>query len=192
MSDGNTTSAGDLTRSLSGAIQSHPLPAALIGMGLVWLFSGGKSLLSAAGEDADGSGGAKRASSNATSIGVSNSRVFAAAHSNIVDLMDRQPLVLGAIGLSVGAAMAAALPSTAVETDLLGQASADLQARTRVVAGDVTERAADLADGLTAVITKEAQTQGLTVESLKQSTSGASRKVQNIVAQSTERLRSTT
>ena len=45
MSDANTTSAGDLTRSLSGAIQSHPLPAALIGMGLVWLFSGGKSLL---------------------------------------------------------------------------------------------------------------------------------------------------
>jgi hypothetical protein len=192
MSDGNTTSAGDLTRSLSGAIQSHPLPAALIGMGLVWLFSGGKSLLSAAGEDADGSGGAKRASSNATSIGVSNSRVFAAAHSNIVDLMDRQPLVLGAIGLSVGAAMAAALPSTAVEVDLLGQASADLQARTRVVAGDMTERVANLADGVTAAITKEARAQGLTAESLKQSTSDASRKVQNIVAQSTERLRSTT
>jgi hypothetical protein len=192
MSDGNTTSAGDLTRSLSGAIQSHPLPAALIGMGLVWLFSGGKSLLSAAGSDADGSGGAKRASSNATSIGVSNSRVFAAAHSNIVDLMDRQPLVLGAIGLSVGAAMAAALPSTAVEVDLLGQASADLQARTRVVAGDMTERVANLADGVTAAITKEARAQGLTAESLKQSTSDASRKVQNIVAQSTERLRSTT
>jgi hypothetical protein len=106
--------------------------------------------------------------------------------------MDRQPLVLGAIGLGVGAAMAAAIPSTAVETDLLGQASADLQARVRVVAGDVTERAAGLADGVTAAITKEAQAQGLTAESLKQSASDASRKVQNIAAQSTERLRSVT
>ena len=186
MSDAKTTSAGDLTRSLSDAIQSHPLPAALIGMGLVWLFSGGKSLLEAGGGEA---GGAKSASPD-TDFGRSNSRVFAAAQSNIADLMDRQPLVLGAIGLGVGAAMAAALPSSAVETDLLGQASADLQARARVVAGDVTERAADLADGVTAAITKEAQAQGLTAESLKQTASDAGRKVQNVVAQSTERLRS--
>jgi len=192
MSEVNTTSAGDLTRSLSSAIQTHPLPAALIGMGLVWLFGGGKSLISAGGGETDVSDVTKRASSNATSFGASNSRAFAAAQSNIADLMDRQPLVLGAIGLSVGAAMAAALPSTAVEADLLGQASADLQARTREIADKVTDRAVDLADGVTAAIKKEAQAQGLTAESLKQSTSDASRKVQNIVAQSTERLRSVT
>jgi hypothetical protein len=201
MSEVNTTSAGDLTRSLSSAIQTHPLPAALIGMGLVWLFGGGKSLISAGGGETDVSDVTKRASSNATSFGASNSRAFAAAQSNrafaaaqsnIADLMDRHPLVLGAIGLSVGAAMAAALPSTAVEADLLGQASADLQARTREIADKVTDRAVDLADGVTAAIKKEAQAQGLTAESLKQSTSDASRKVQNIVAQSTERLRSVT
>jgi hypothetical protein len=189
MSDANAISAGDLTRSLSGAIQSHPLPAALIGMGLVWLLSGGKSLLHADGGEA---GGARSASPGTASFGRSNSRVFAAAQSNIADLMDRQPLVLGAIGLGVGAAMAAALPPTAVETDLLGQASADLQARARVVAGDVTDRAADLADGVTAAITKEAEAQGLTTERLKQTASDASRKVENVVAQSTERLRSVT
>ena len=191
MSDANTTSAGDFTRSLSGAIQSHPLPAALIGMGLVWLFSGGKSLLNAGRGEAVGSGVAKRASPDTISFGASNSRLVA-AQSNIADLMDHQPLVLGAIGLGVGAALAAALPSTAVETDLLGQASADLQERARVVAGDVTERTADLADGVTAAITKEAQAQGLTAESLKQSASDASRRVQNIAAQSAERLRSVT
>ena len=48
----------------------------------------------------------------------------------MADLMDRQPLVLGAMP-SVGAAMAAALPSTAVEMHLLSEASVDLQARTR-------------------------------------------------------------
>lgn len=190
MSEANTTSAGDLTRSLSGAIQSHPLPAALIGMGLVWLFSGSKSLLSSGGDDADGSVGAKRGAADTIPIGLSNTRAFATAQSNIADLMHRQPLVLGAIGLGVGAAMAAALPPTAVEADLLGQASADLQTRTREVAGAVTERVADLADGVTTAITKEAEAQGLTPESLKQSASEAGRKVQNVVAHSAERLRS--
>ncbi len=190
MSDANTTSAGDLTRSLSGAIQSHPLPAALIGMGLVWLLGGGKSLLNGAGSGIVTGGIAKRDGSDATSFGASRSR-FAAAQS-IGDLMDRQPLVLGAIGLGVGAVMAAALPSTAVEADLLGQASADFQSRTRELAEKVTDRAADLADGVTAAVANEAQAQGLTAGSLKQSASDASRKVQNIVAQSTERLRAVT
>jgi hypothetical protein len=45
-------------------------------------------------------------------------------------------------------------------------ASADLQARTRVVAGDMTERVANLADGVTAAITKEAPAQGLTPKAL--------------------------
>jgi hypothetical protein len=187
MSNVNTTSGGDLTRTLSGAIQSHPLPAALIGMGLVWLLGGGKSVLSGGGE-AYGSGGAKRDFPGATSTGASNSRAFAAAQSNMADLMHRQPLVLGAIGVGVGAVMAAALPSTAMEADLLGQASADVQARMRGVGEDLTERVAGLADDVTAAITKEAQAQGLTADNLKQSTSDAARKVQNFVAQSAQRL----
>jgi hypothetical protein len=106
--------------------------------------------------------------------------------------MDRQPLVLGAIGLGVGAAMAAALPSTAVEADLLGQASADLQTRTREVAAEVTERAADLADNVTAAITNEAQAQGLTPDNITQSARDVGQKVQNVVSRSADRLRSGT
>jgi hypothetical protein len=188
MSDGKT--AGDFTRSLSGAIQSHPLPAALIGMGLVWLFSGDKSPIRAGAGSVNGSAGSVRGVSDAASDGASNPRAFATAQANIADLMRRQPLVLGAIGLSVGAAMAAALPSTAVEADLLGHASADLQARTREVAAEMTERAADLADGVTAAIATEARAQGLTPDGLTQSAREASRKIQNVVAQSAERLRS--
>jgi hypothetical protein len=193
MSEGNMTSAGDFTRSLSGAIQSHPLPAALIGMGLVWLFSGGgRFALSAGGgvsDASDASAGVKRATSDASSIRASNPELFAKAQSNIADLMDRQPLVLGAIGLGVGAAMAAALPSTAVEADLVGQASADFQARTHEVTEEMTERAADVADNVTAAITKEAQAQGLTPDSLTRSARDVGQKVQNVVSQSAERLR---
>jgi hypothetical protein len=108
----------------------------------------------------------------------------------MADLMHRQPLVLGAIGLSVGAAMAAALPSTTVEADLLGHTSADLQARTREVTAEMTERVADLADGVTAAIATEARAQGLTPDGLTQSAREAGRKIQNVVVQSAERLRS--
>jgi hypothetical protein len=160
-------------------------------MGLVWLFSGGgKSALSAGGGIANLSARVKRTTSDASSSRASNPRLFAVAQSNIADLMDRQPLVLGAIGLGVGAAMAAALPSTAVEADLLGQASADLQTRTREVAAEVTERAADLADNVTAAITKEAQAQGLTPDNLTQSARDVGQKVQKVVSQSADRLRS--
>jgi hypothetical protein len=183
MSDGKTESAGDFTRNLSGAIQSHPLPAALIGMGLVWLFSGDRSPLKASAGSADGSTGAEGNSGPA-----SNSRVFPTVQANIAHLMNRQPLMLGAIGLSVGAAMAAAIPSTSVEADLLGQTSADLQARTREGARELTERVADLADGVTAAIATEARVQGLTSEGLKQSAREASRKVQNVVSKSAERF----
>ena len=182
------TTAGDFTRSLSHAMQSHPLPAALIGMGLVWLFAGGKSPLKNGDALANGSAGAIRKGSDAP-LGAQDSRMFAIAQANIADVMDRQPLMLGAIGLGVGAAMAAALPSTAVETDLLGQASADLQARTRKATAEVTEHVANLADGVTAAVATEAREQGLTSEGLKESARDASRKVQNVVAQSSERVR---
>jgi hypothetical protein len=161
-------------------------------MGLVWLFSGGKSLLTAGGGQAGDSSAAKRGISSATSIGPSNSPVFSTVQSNIADLMNRQPLVLGAIGLGVGAAMAAALPSTTVEADLMGQASADLQARSREVAEDVTDRVADLADGVTSAIMKEARAQGLTPDGLAQSAQQAGRMVQNVLSHSAERLRSGT
>ena len=116
MSNENTT-AGDLTRGLSHAIQSHPLPAALIGMGLVWLFAGGPSSIKAGDGSAEGNAGRTRNPSGAArSVGARNSRMFTAAQANIANVLDRQPLVLGAIGLGVGVAMAAALPSTAVET----------------------------------------------------------------------------
>ena len=45
-------------------------------------------------------------------------------------------------------------------------------------------------NGVTGAITKEAEAQGLTPETLKQATSEAGRKVQNVVAHSAEQIRS--
>jgi hypothetical protein len=73
-------------------------------------------------------------------------------------LLERQPLMLGAVGLAIGAAMAAAVPTTETEKSIMGEAS-----------DAVKEQAKKLASGATAVgqqivqeVTREAESQGLT------------------------------
>ena len=195
MRDVKITSAGYLTRSLSGAIRVPPAPRSLDRNGPGLVVRWGKSTLG-------GGGGANptRGASDVTSSGGSNNSrspnggskagVLAAAQGNIAELLNQQPLMLGAIGLGVGAAMAATLPSTSLEADLLGQTSADLQARTRELAGEMTERVADLADDAATAIATEVRAQGLTPEDLKELAREASRKIQNVVSQSAEQLRS--
>ncbi len=67
-------------------------------------------------------------------------------------MLDEQPLVLGAIGVAAGAALAAALPPTAQEDRMLGRASDRLtdQARHKVEEGyeKASEMGRDMADQL--------------------------------------------
>ena len=77
---------------------------------------------------------------------------FSSARAQLADLFERQPLALGAIGLAIGAAVAASLPTTRLEKDMLGETSDALRERARA--------AADVA-------AEEAQRQNLTPEGLK-------------------------
>jgi hypothetical protein len=171
MSDEKSAVGGDFLSDIGAAVRSNPLPAALIGMGLVWLFSSGRSSVKAgfggtvdglaniglnasetaralsrsigntvtsAGEGLGDSGtaAAQKASDVASSLSESVSsaavrfaptfdgQFLATAHANMAHLIQRQPLMLGAIGLAIGAGVAASLPPTAAEVDLVGDASA--------------------------------------------------------------------
>lgn len=76
------------------------------------------------------------------------------AQSSLADLLDRQPLVLGVLGLAIGAAVAGAFHTSELETEWIGEASdnvkADLSARAEAVSQSVREAAdtlkAELAD----------------------------------------------
>jgi hypothetical protein len=74
---------------------------------------------------------------------------YAAAQSTLSDLLDRQPLVLGAVGVAIGAAMAGAVPVTNLENEWAGPSSDDIKAdvQTRAVAASakVRSRIGDLA-----------------------------------------------
>ena len=197
MSNESMTTAGDFTRSVGDAVKSHPLPAALIGAGLVWLMTGGRSSMKA-GFDTSGSHRNGRPSqrggrdfgpaskdSESSSFSAMAPRSLSDARDTIADLLHRQPLMLGAIGLGVGAAMAAMFRPTAFESGLLGETSASVQDRTREIGDRVIGQAADMADRVSAAVTKEARTQGLTPDDLKQSVKDVSRKVGNVVSSAT-------
>jgi hypothetical protein len=68
---------------------------------------------------------------------------FAQAQSSLSGLLERQPLVLGAIGLAIGAAVAGAFSTSDVENEWVGELSdsvkADLNARAASVSQSVRE-----------------------------------------------------
>lgn len=79
---------------------------------------------------------------------------------SLADLWNRQPLILGAIGLAVGASLAAALPQLALEESVLGETAESLKSQAKDVFSDQVSK---LGDAFDAVKTK-AQQQGLTPE----------------------------
>jgi hypothetical protein len=97
-----------------------------------------------------------------------------ALQGKLSDTLAQQPLLLGAIGLAIGAGMASALPATDTERELVGeQASAlrsEVQDRANQVISDVKEAAA--AQGFTTSAAKEALQE---VARKTQSVAGAAR-----------------
>ena len=64
---------------------------------------------------------------------------------NLTDLFKAQPLALGAIGLAIGAGIAAALPHTDIENSYLGETSESLKSKAAEIAGEQIEKATTLA-----------------------------------------------
>jgi hypothetical protein len=80
------------------------------------------------------------------------------AQQSLAELFERQPLVLGAVGLAIGAGIAASLPTSEAETRLMGEASETLKEKAYDLASDKAQQAKSMAErGL-----QEAEAQGLT------------------------------
>jgi hypothetical protein len=114
---------------------------------------------------------------------------FATARSNVADLFESQPLALGALGVALGAGLAASLPITSAEADLLGEASASLQRVTRGIAGDPIERANDVVSGVATTVAQEVRTQGLTKEALEDKANAVAGAVKSVLAQATTKAK---
>jgi hypothetical protein len=210
----------DFVRDLGDAARKNPISAALIGMGVIWLFTGGRTaervgdLVRGAGFDRipEATGNALeaarstlRSGSQSVGKGVSSATetlrdagaagldrvartssevadtaygyaqnipdasgaLFNTARENLSDLFRTQPLALGAVGLAIGAGIAAALPATDLEAEYFGEASANFKDKAADFASEQVSRATSVAEDVVAAASDEARNQGLTIDAAK-------------------------
>jgi hypothetical protein len=122
---------------LAGSVKSHPLPATLTGIGLAWLMAVGEKRgasdgggMRSAGGTSTGPGIGERMQSAKESVSQRASQLTGNAREQMErarrgwdSVVTDHPLALGAIGLAIGAVIAAMAPRTRTEDELLGEAS---------------------------------------------------------------------
>jgi hypothetical protein len=220
----------NFVRDLGDAARNNPLSAALIGMGVIWLFTGNRPaeragnlarrtgldrIPDAASNAFDAARSTMRSSADALGDGVASAtgavresgadvfdnaarkgrdfadtaseyggslpetgaEMFDTFRSNLSDIFERQPLALGAIGLAIGAGIAAALPPSDVEAEYLGEASDNIKAKAAEFAGEQAERVTAVAGHVMEAVTDEARKQGFTLDGAKAAAADISAKV---------------
>jgi hypothetical protein len=88
--------------------------------------------------------------------------VFDTARDGLSELFRAQPLALGAVGLAIGAGIAAALPKTDVEDAYLGEVSQTFKTQATEIAGQQVDKVTALASDVVGAASAEARKQGLT------------------------------
>lgn len=105
---------------------------------------------------------------------------------SLSEFFERQPLALGVLGLGLGAALAAALPQTQAEDDLLGEASASVKEQAQSLASAQLGRARRLAQRAVDDMIREAKVQGLSDDSVAEMIRGFGEKLTNVLASAGE------
>lgn len=212
---------------LGSAVQANPVPAALIGMGALWMLMGGgrttaaaallangasragdmlapvgtalKSGTSKIGEtvsgiataasdavgQAAGTAGeaiteaagrvATSAAETGKQVGAQSSAATGSAanlignvQGNLAETFERQPLLVGAIGLAIGAALATAFPVTRTEQEMVGDQAAAVKRNVEEFVSEQAGNLGDVANRTLEAVKDEAAAQGLTPAGLKQ------------------------
>jgi ElaB/YqjD/DUF883 family membrane-anchored ribosome-binding protein len=81
--------------------------------------------------------------------------------------MERHPLLVGGVGLALGALLASAIPSTAPERRMFGETNEELQRRAREMASRGYDAAKDAATEIIDDTVRAAKDQGLSVDALR-------------------------
>lgn len=100
----------------------------------------------------------------------------AAIQSRLSGALERQPLLLGALGLAIGAGIASTFATTAVEQELMGEQASAMRERLQDVADDVKDRAKQVV----ADVKEEAVQQGLTADAAKSAAVGIGEKLKTV------------
>jgi hypothetical protein len=113
------------------------------------------------------------ATSAASMLSDTTARWSSGAQSRLADLFERQPLMLGAIGLAIGAGMAASFPMTDTEKRMMGEASDLVREKVSETAANLTDQVKEVADAAL----DEAKNQGITPKTVSETLRAVGSKV---------------
>lgn len=92
--------------------------------------------------------------------------VATGARNSFADLLEREPLIVGALGIAVGAAIGALLPATRLEEEQFGRASAKMRERVGEAAESAWAGAGEAASQTLAAARDAADREGLSADAL--------------------------
>ncbi len=116
------------------------------------------------------------------------SESFRQSKETLFETMERHPLLVGGIGLLIGAVIASALPVSRAENRLFGDTSDDIKNRARDMASDGLEAAKSAAQDVYQESVSRAQEGGLSPEVVRQTIKGVGDKVKSVVQQGADAL----
>ena len=92
----------------------------------------------------------------------SGQRYVSVAQQRLAEGLERQPLLLGALGIAIGAGIASAFPSTALESELMGKQGTAAREKLETLAEDGKSFAIKRGQEILGDVKDEAAAQGLT------------------------------
>jgi hypothetical protein len=101
------------------------------------------------------------------------------------DVIRQNPILVGGIGLALGALIASALPRTDAESGVMGEASAGVQKRANEMASRGFDAAKDLATNVVSDVTQRAAEQGLTPDGLSEAARDLGRRARQVAENAT-------
>jgi len=110
---------------------------------------------------------------------------------NLMEAIESHPLIVGGIGLVLGAIVASAMPVTRTENELFGRSSDELKSRARDMASMATDSlnvAKDAAVDVYQDSVKTVQERGLSPEVASEAVKNAGQKVKELVNQASDAL----
>jgi hypothetical protein len=104
------------------------------------------------------------------------------AQETFAETVQRHPVVVGAVGLAIGAILAAALPVTRQEEQLLGDAGSELKKKAQDVASSGVEAVKGAAKDVYDETLAHAREQGLSAEGMREAAANVGEKVKDVIA----------
>ncbi|WP_426612536.1 hypothetical protein [Bradyrhizobium sp. McL0616] len=157
---------GGVSTSAASVLQRTAAPPTAPDMDHEGSFNVGETLQSAKGSASDALSGAADKMRDRLEDGVERVRegfakvgdqlaggeAVTKARSSLTDALEKQPLVLGVVGLAIGAAVAGAFRTTEIENEYVGSISDDVKADLNTRAGAVSQALRESSDTLLAEV----------------------------------------